>query len=111
MAFYRKNFIKNGRCLQSQVPLQFRTIFQSPESRNLIVQNAVESEFLQAENESFVAFFCQKNFVFLKPQKFTLTVHLISVAILQTALFNSILFPPLKQCLTGLSQPQSVFSL
>ena len=61
-AFYRKNFIKNGRCLQSQVPLQFRTIFQSPESRTLIVQNAVE--FLQAENESFVAFFCQKNFVF-----------------------------------------------
>ena len=60
LAFYRKNFIKNGRCLQSQVPLQFRTIFKSPESRTLIVQNAVESEFLQAENESFVAFFFVK---------------------------------------------------
>lgn len=46
-----------------------RTIFQSPESRTLIVQNAIESQFLQAENESFVAFFLSKELRFFETSK------------------------------------------
>ena len=69
MAFYRKNFIKNGRCSQAQVPLQFKTIFQSPESRTLIVQNSIESKFLQAENSNFIAFFLSKELRFFETSK------------------------------------------